>query len=113
MEKVDIDFIDSREEYDFIRMKREEVIKEAQEKGMFNVSKSNEYTREICRLSQLINEYEDRTMPELKEQYEKMQADIKARRKKTYKLIFLSILMKVVFYLVLIFLAIFLYRLIF
>lgn len=59
MKKVDIYCITTREEYDEVRNRVNELIKEATQKGMLEPNADNEYIREIGRLAKLCAEYED------------------------------------------------------
>ena len=59
MKKVDIYCITTREEYDEVRNRVNELIKEATQKGMLEPNADNEYIREIGRLAKLSAEYED------------------------------------------------------
>lgn len=59
MKKVDIYCITTREEYDEVRNRVNEIIKEATQKGMLEPNADNEYIREIGRLAKLSAEYED------------------------------------------------------
>lgn len=59
MKKVDIYCITTREEYDEVRNRVNELIKEATRKGMLEPNADNEYIREIGRLAKLSAEYED------------------------------------------------------
>lgn len=59
MKKVDIYCITTRKEYDEVRNRVNELIKEATQKGMLEPNADNEYIREIGRLAKLSAEYED------------------------------------------------------
>lgn len=59
MKKVDIYCITTREEYDEVRNRVNELIKEATQKGLLEPNADNEYIREIGRLAKLSAEYED------------------------------------------------------
>lgn len=51
--------ITTREQYDEVRTRVEQLIKEATQKGMLEPGMDNEYIREIGRLAKLSAEYED------------------------------------------------------
>lgn len=54
-----INCITTREQYDEIRTRVDELIKEATQKGMLEPNADNEYIREIARLAKLSASYED------------------------------------------------------
>ena len=54
--------ITSQEQYDEVRTKIEELIREATAKGMLEADADNEYTREIGKLARLTAEYEEKSM---------------------------------------------------
>lgn len=62
MEKGIVNCITTREQYDEIRNRVNELIKEATQKGMFEPNVDNEYIREISRLAKLIADYEKNYM---------------------------------------------------
>ncbi len=62
MEKLNINCILTREQYDAVRSRVNELIKEATKYGMLEPGMDNEYIREIGRLAKLSAEYEDNYM---------------------------------------------------
>lgn len=62
METKDISCVTSRAQYDEVRTRVNELIKEATQKGMLEPDADNEYIREIARLAKLSAEYEDNYM---------------------------------------------------
>lgn len=59
METMNINCITTREQYDEVRVRVNELITEATKKGMLEPNADNEYIREIGRLAKLSAEYED------------------------------------------------------
>lgn len=62
MEERIVNCITTREQYDEIRNRVNELIKEATQKGMFGPNMDNEYIRKISRLAKLIADYEKNYM---------------------------------------------------
>lgn len=62
MEKRIVNCITTREQYDEIRNRVNELIKEATQKGMFEPNADNEYIREISCLTKAIANYENNYM---------------------------------------------------
>lgn len=62
MRKEVVSCITTREQYDEIRNRVNELIKEATQKGMIKPNADNEYIREISYLSKLIADYENNYM---------------------------------------------------
>lgn len=59
MTTVNINCITTREQYDEVRVRVNELISEATQKGLLEPNADNEYIREISRLAKLSAEYED------------------------------------------------------
>lgn len=59
MRKDAVNCITTREQYDEVRNRVNELIKEATQKGMLEPNADNEYIREIARLAKLSADYED------------------------------------------------------
>lgn len=59
MNILNINCITTREQYDEIRNRVNELLKEASEKGMLEPDADNDYIREIGRLAKMSAEYED------------------------------------------------------
>lgn len=59
MKSCGIICVTTREQYDEVRTRVNELIKEATQKGMLEPNADNEYIREIARLAKLSAEYED------------------------------------------------------
>ena len=63
MKTLNIDCISTREQYDTVRSRVNELISEATKKGMLDTPQpDNEYIREIGRLARMSAEYEDNFM---------------------------------------------------
>ena len=62
MDKKDINCITTREQYDEMRARVNELINEATAKGLLEPDADNEYIREIGKLAKLTAEYEDNYM---------------------------------------------------
>lgn len=62
MKTLNIDCISSRDQYDTVRSRVNELIKEATKAGMLESGMDNEYIKEIGRLAKLSAEYEDNYM---------------------------------------------------
>lgn len=62
METLNIDCISTRDQYDTVRTRVNELINEATKKGMLEPGMDNEYIREIGRLAKMSAEYEDTYM---------------------------------------------------
>lgn len=62
MKKTIIDCVSTREQYDIVRTRLNELISEATKKGMLEPGMNNEYMREISRLARMSAEYEDNYM---------------------------------------------------
>lgn len=62
MDKMDINCITTREQYDEVRARVNELINEATAKGMLEPDADNEYIREIGKLAKMTAEYEDNYM---------------------------------------------------
>ena len=59
MKPFNVNCITTREQYDEVRNRVNELIKEATQKGMLEPNADNEYIREIARLAKLSADYED------------------------------------------------------
>lgn len=59
MTEMSVNCITTREQYDEVRNRVNELIKEATQKGMLEPNADNEYIREISRLAKLSADYED------------------------------------------------------
>lgn len=62
MANVNINCITTREQYDEVRSRVNNLIKEATQKGMLEPGADNEYVREISCLAKLSAEYEDNNL---------------------------------------------------
>lgn len=54
--------ITTQREYDDVRVRVEQLINEATQKGMIEPEMDNEYTREIAQLSKMMADYEDNSL---------------------------------------------------
>ena len=59
---MSVNCITTRDQYDEVRNRVNELIKEATQKGMLEPNADNEYIREIARLARFCAEYEDNYM---------------------------------------------------
>lgn len=59
MKRLNVDCISSRAQYDTVRARLDELIKEATRLGLLESGMDNEYIKEIGRLAKLSAEYED------------------------------------------------------
>lgn len=62
MEMKNVNYITTREQYNAIRARVNELINEATAKGLLEPEADNEYIREIGRLAKLTSDYEDNYM---------------------------------------------------
>jgi antitoxin component HigA of HigAB toxin-antitoxin module len=63
MDLQTLEKVETREQYDAVRLRVDELIKEATEKGMLELDADNEYIREIGRLGILGAQYENEYYP--------------------------------------------------